>query len=158
MLSIVAGVARVILALISLRGNRWAYVAFIVLGLAYFPARVGWRLNPHSCELTFSAQLAAFSLTNFAHITLFAIFFIISSAQTGPRPSDKTVLIFSGLATLAMGALVEIAEGLTGQGHCRVRDLIPDSAGVLLGAAALFAWRKIRRTPTLNPFAGLRAG
>jgi hypothetical protein len=55
-----------------------------------------------------------------------------------------------------MGVLVELAEGATGRGHCRLRDLIPDFAGAMLGAAALITWRRIRRTPTLNPFAGLR--
>jgi hypothetical protein len=33
---------------------------------------------------------------------------------------------------LVMGALLEIAQGLTGQGHCRLRDLVPDATGALL--------------------------
>lgn len=33
-----------------------------------------------------------------------------------------------------MGALVEISQGVTGKGHCRLRDLIPDAVGALLGS------------------------
>src|SRR5439155_1559109 len=33
----------VLLALIALRGKRWAYPAFVVLGLLYFPAETGVR-------------------------------------------------------------------------------------------------------------------
>src|SRR2546425_5797869 len=40
-------VLRVVLALLSLLGARWAYVAFLVLGLLYFPMRVGFRFDPH---------------------------------------------------------------------------------------------------------------
>lgn len=151
-----AAFIRLVLVLISLRGKRWAYIAFVVLGLAYFPARVGFRLEPRACNLAVGAEVAAASLTNYAHITLFALFFIISSAQTGVRPSDRRVLIFSALATITMGALVELAQSVTGHGNCRLRDLIPDSAGILLGAAALILWRKILRAPTLNPFAVLQ--
>jgi hypothetical protein len=41
-MSVFAGVVFVALALLSLRGVRWAYVAFIVLGLLYFPIKVGF--------------------------------------------------------------------------------------------------------------------
>jgi hypothetical protein len=154
---LLAAITRAVLAVLALRGARWAYVAFIVAGLAYFPARVGFRLEPHACELALSVPLAMLSLTKKAHITLFALFFVFSSAQTGSRPSDRSVLLFSTLATLAMGALVELAEGVTGSGNCRLRDLIPDSVGIVLGAAALILWRHLRRAPTLNPFAALRS-
>jgi hypothetical protein len=36
------------LGMLSLRGVRWAYFTFVLLGLLYFPARVGFRLDPHS--------------------------------------------------------------------------------------------------------------
>jgi hypothetical protein len=50
--------------------------------------------------------------------------------------------------TLAMGALVELAEGITGRGHCRLRDLIPDSAGALAGAAFVLLADRVRRRLT----------
>ena len=153
---LLAAVVRLALAVLALRGVRWAYVAFIVVGLAYFPARMGFQLEPRACQLVIDRQGAMLALSKQAHVILFALFFILSSAQTGPKPSDRTVLLFSSVATLVMGALVELAEGVTGAGNCRLRDLIPDSVGILLGAAALIAWRRLRRTESLNAFAALR--
>ena len=135
----------VVLALLSLRGIRWAYVAFIVLGLSYFPAKAGFRLDPHACELLVGPRLALFSLTNYAHIVQFAVFFVISCAQfTRPGVSTRTAFVRAALATVVMGALVELAEGLSGRGHCRLRDLIPDSAGVVLGLVAVLLWREVK--------------
>jgi len=140
-----AALAFVLLAVFSLRGVRWAYVLFIVLGLAYFPARVGFRIDPHACQLAFSARLAAFSLTNYAHIVLFALFFVMSSRQFGKQASLGSTLARAVLATLTMGALVELAQGVTGNGNCRLRDLIPDSAGIVLGASTMTLWHRARR-------------
>ena len=136
----------VLLALLSLRGIRWAYVAFVVLGLLYFPAKVGFQLDPHACELLVGPRLALFSLTNYAHIVQFAMFFIISCAQfTRPSVSTRTAFVRAALATIVMGALVELAEGVSGRGHCRLRDLLPDSAGVVLGATLVLLWRELGR-------------
>jgi len=138
-----AAVAHVLLAVLSLRGVRWAYVLFIVLGLAYFPVSVGFRFDPHPCQLAFDAGLALFSLTNYAHIALFALFFAMSRAQFSElRWSDRSALAPAALATLVMGALVELAEGVTGRGHCRLRDLIPDSAGIVFGATVMILWHR----------------
>jgi hypothetical protein len=127
---------------ISLRTLRWAYAACVVLGLLYFPWSVGFRLDPHPCELTFGLSLAVFSLTNYAHIVLFTIFFLMTSTLF--RTLDRRAFAWAAAATVVMGALVEIAEGVTGRGHCRLRDLIPDSAGALIGAAILLLWIVIR--------------
>jgi hypothetical protein len=43
--------------------------------------------------------------------------------------------------------LVELAEGISGNGHCRLRDLIPDTVGIILGAGLVFLWNKIRTKP-----------
>lgn len=53
-------------------------------------------------------------------------------------------MLLAGLITLAMGALVEAAEGMTGEGNCRLRDLVPDLAGALIGALAVYGWAKIK--------------
>jgi hypothetical protein len=134
-----------ILGVLSLSGVRWAYVSFVVLGLLYFPARVGFRFNPQPCELAFDIPLAIHSLTNYPHIVLFALFFIMTIAQL--RMPKWSAFAWAAVAGLIMGALVEIAEGVTGQGHCRSRDLIPDTAGILLGAALVLLWNRIRRRP-----------
>jgi hypothetical protein len=78
-----------------------------------------------ACEQLISKGLLRVSLQNYAHIALFAGFYWISWVQF--KRTDARV-VWALLATLIMGALVEVAEGMTGRGHCRVRDLVPDAA------------------------------
>ena len=133
-----------VLGTLAFRGVRWAYVTFVFLGLLFFPARVGFRLDPQPCEWELSVPLALFSLTKYAHIVLFAIFFLLTTVQLRSYSRRAQLLIASG-AVLVMGGYVEMAQALTGKGHCRVRDLIPDAAGALLGALLVVSWYTIAR-------------
>jgi VanZ family protein len=65
-------------------------------------------------------------------------------------------LLIAAVAVLAMGVYVEVAEGVTGMGHCRLRDLVPDAAGALVGAVAWVVFRKLRKEKheTLPPTMG----
>jgi VanZ family protein len=121
---------------------RWAYIAFVLLGLLYFPASVGFRLNPRPCESIPSIPLAVHSLTNYRHIVLFVLFFLMTSAQL--RMSQWQGYAWAAGACIVMGLLVEIAQGISGHHHCRLRDLIPDAAGVVLGAGIVFLWNTVR--------------
>src|SRR6266576_3594172 len=137
----------VLLALITLRGKRWAYFAFVVLGLLYFPAQTHFRVHVPKCEQILpTIQVLVVSLHNYAYIALFAGFYWMSWVQF--RRSDARA-VWALLATLLVGALVEIAEGMTmtGRGHCRVRDLVPDAAGVLGAALLLAVWSRLTRKP-----------
>src|SRR2546422_8940927 len=136
-----------LLALIALRGKRWAYPAFVVLGLLYFPAQSHFRVHAPKCEqLLPTLHVLVPLLHNYAYIALFAGFYWMSWVQF--RRSDARG-IWALLATLLVGALVEIAEGMTmtGRGHCRVRDLVPDAAGALGAALLLAVWSWLRRKP-----------
>src|SRR3989449_6307720 len=136
-----------LLALIALRGKRWAYLAFVVLGLLYFPAQTHFRVHAPKCEqLLPTMHVLVLSLHNYAYIALFAGFYWMSWVQF--RRSDARG-IWALLATLLVGALVEIAEGMTGAGggHCRVRDLVPDAAGAVGAALLLAIWSRLRRKP-----------
>jgi hypothetical protein len=137
-----------VLGILSLRGVRWAYATFVVLGLFYFPASVGFRLNPQPCESVPNLTMAIYSLTNYAHIVLFVLFFLMTSAQF--RMSRWSGFAWAALASVTMGLLVELAEGISGKGHCRLRDLIPDAAGIVLGAGIVFLWNRIRRRPRVT--------
>jgi hypothetical protein len=134
-----------VLGILSLRGVRWAYITFVLLGLFYFPASVGFRFDPQPCELTFDLPLAIHSLTNYAHIVLLALFFLMTSAQL--RMSNWSAFAWVAIATVSMGGLVELAQGLTGKGHCRLRDLIPNTVGILLGSVIVLFWNRIRSRP-----------
>ena len=136
-----------LLALIALRGKRWAYLAFVVLGLLYFPAQTHFHVHVPKCEqLLPTMHVLVLSLHNYAYIALFAGFYWMSWVQF--ERSDARG-IWALLATLLVGALVEIAEGMTmtGRGHCRVRDLVPDAAGALGAAVLLAVWSRLTRKP-----------
>lgn len=133
------------LGVLALRGVRWAYVAFVALGLLYFPAKVGFSLAPRPCQFALDVPLAIHSLTNYAHIVLLALFFVMTSAQF--RPSNRLTFAWSAAAAIVMGALVEAAQGVTGEGNCRLRDLIPDSAGILVGAVVVLLLKRLGWRP-----------
>jgi hypothetical protein len=141
-----------VLAILSLRGVRWAYVTYVVLGLLYFPVSVGFRLNPQPCESIPNLSLAIFSLTNYPHIVLFVLFFLMTISQF--RTYTWSTFAWAAVAGIVMGALVELAEGISGSGHCRLRDLIPDTAGILLGSVIFLVWKKIRRGSQPRPVRG----
>lgn len=134
-----------VLGILSLRGMRWAYFTFVVLGLLYFPASMGFRLSPQPCELALNIPLAIHSLTNYAHIDLFVLFFLMTSAQF--RMDHWSAFAGAGLASIVMGMLVEVAEGIAGKGHCRLRDLIPDAVGIVIGSGVVFLWNRMRGRP-----------
>jgi hypothetical protein len=133
-----------VLGVLAFRPMRWAYFTFVALGLLYFPARVGFHFHPKPCECSASLPLALFSLTNYKHIVLFTIFFLMTSAQLRGGRFRTQLLVALG-AVMAMGIYVELAEGFTGEGHCRLRDIVPDLAGALLGASALMVWNLARK-------------
>ncbi len=138
-----------LLALIALRGKRWAYLAFVLLGLLYFPAQTHFRVHAPKCEqLLPTLQLLVPLLHNYAYIALFAGFYWMSWVQFGRSDARG---IWALVATLLVAALVEIAEGMTGGGrgqvHCRVRDLVPDAAGAVGAALLLAIWSRLRRKP-----------
>jgi hypothetical protein len=119
------------LAILALRGLRWAYAGLVGLILLYFPASTGFRLHPSPCDLALDVPLAVQSLSNYRHIILFAFFFVATRKQL--RLSGWRRLLWSIGLTIAMGAMMELAQALSGNGHCRTRDLIPDGVGAMLG-------------------------
>src|SRR3982751_3184782 len=129
-----------------LRWRRVAFMIFVALGLCSFPLRAGWPaepLAPTACELLVDRALALYSFRNTPHIVLFALCFLLARAQF-PRPGSGRDAGWRASAgafavTLAVGALVELAEGASGAGHCRLRDLLPDGGGALMGWAVLAA-------------------
>jgi hypothetical protein len=127
-----------ILESMLLRTVRWLYAAFLAFSLLYFPAKAGFQLRAPVCEYQLDAPLALYSLSNHAHIVLFAIFFLLTCIQFGRV--GPAAIGWASLATLGMGIFVEAAEGASGHGHCRLRDLVPDSAGIGIGIALALLW------------------
>lgn len=145
-------------AAVALRRTRWAaaslWISRIAYGLLvlqaplYFLAEYGFRHLPPVCEWTFGVALALHSLRNYPHIVLFTVFFLLSYAQW---PGVRGRVLWSIAATVGMGLLVECAQGVSGNGHCRMRDLIPDSVGALLGVAVVSAASRLSKYKERRP-------
>src|SRR3989454_2279566 len=149
-----------LLALIALRGKRWAYLTFVLLGLLYFPAQTHFRVHAPKCDqLLPTLHLLVPLLHNYAYIALFAGFYWMSWVQFGRSDARG---VWALVATLLVAALVEIAEGMTGGGrgqvHCRVRDLVPAAAGAVGAALLLAIWPRPRRNPASFTLASPRPG
>ena len=61
--------------------------------------------------------------------------------------SNWSAFAWAVVATIVMGVLVEAAEGVTGKGHCRLRDLIHDTVGALAGSVIVLLLIKIGWRP-----------
>jgi len=148
-----------LLALITLRGKRWAYFAFIVLGLAYFPAQTHFHMHAPKCELLLpTVQMLVPLLRNYAFIALFAGFYWMSWVQFRDANARG---VWALVATLLAGALFEIAQGIAAPvaragaraaaraaaGPCSVRDLVPYVAGAVGAALLLAIWSRLTRKP-----------
>lgn len=136
-----------LLALIALRGKRWAYFGFVLLGLLYFPAQAQFQVHAPKCDLLLPTMKQLVPLLHtYAYIGLFAGFYWLSWVQlkwTDARP------LWALLVTLGAGAVFEIAQGATlvGKGHCRVRDLVPYAAGALGALVLLAIWARLTKKP-----------
>ena len=129
-----------VLGILAYQGKRWAFGAFIALAIAYFPIRSQFYFLSRPCEVAFDWPLALYSLQNFNHIILFFAFFLMVAAQLPmSRPRHFVVAI---ALTLAMGLIVEASEAMWSRGNCRLRDLIPDGVGALIGTVTVMVRRR----------------
>src|SRR5207244_7419332 len=111
----------------------------------YCPTQTHFRVHAPKCEqLLPTLHLLVPLLHNYAYIALFAGFYWMSWAQFRTSVARG---VWALVATLRVRALGEIADGMTGRGHCRVQDLVPDAAGALGAALLLAGWSRLRRKP-----------
>lgn len=130
-MNLIANLLFFALAILAIRGARWAYVAFVMWFLLNPPASIGFRMHPKACDLTVNLPLALQSLSNYPHMIMFCIFFLVTTMHF--RLSGWQPLAWSIGLTVAMGAGMEIAQGLSGTHHCKAIDLTPDFIGAVLG-------------------------
>ena len=115
--------------------RRWLYAAYMVIAIARIPARTGFHLGVPACDTRLTVQNVGLSLTKVPHIVLFACFFLFTAAQFDR--ADRRTVTWSLLATVALGTLVELEEGATRTGNCRLTDVVPDVLGGLMAIAVL---------------------
>ena len=120
----------------------------MLVAIARIPARTGFRLDGRRCDLRLSLDNAQLSMTKVPHIVLFGVFSLITVVQFDRL--DRRALVWSLLATLALGTLVELEEGATRTGNCRLTDVLPDVVGALIAmtlVVATLVFRNRRRHP-----------
>lgn len=127
--------------------RRWAYGAWLIVAVTRIPARTGFRLVPPACDTRLTLENLGLSMTKVPHMVLFGAFFLITIAMFD-RLSRKA-FAWSFAATAAIGLLVELQEGATRTGNCRLTDVAPDLVGAAAAAAlvgaAIAVWNRIVR-------------
>jgi len=87
---------------------------------------------------------AALSMTKVPHMVLFGLFFLVTLAMFDRV--DRRSLGWSLAATAAMGLVVELEEGATRTGNCRLTDVLPDLAGAIVALLLTIALVRARRS------------
>ena len=143
----IAGAPRLRSALLAAWSRRrWLYAAYILLAISRIPARTGFQLVAPACDNRLTMTNVGLSLTKVPHVVLFGIFFLLTALQFDRI--DRRALAWSFLATVAMGLLVELEEGATRTGNCRLTDVLPDALGALIVASLLMIVVMLRRRLT----------
>jgi hypothetical protein len=133
-----------VLGAFAFQQKRWAYAAFVLLGVAYFPIRSGFYFEVRDCEMLVDLPLTLYSFTNYSHIIVSAMFFVMSARQF--PAGSRSALIAAAVITMSMAVVVEASEATWGGGNCRLRDLIPAATGGLIGAATVVAGGRAARS------------
>jgi VanZ family protein len=96
---------------------------------------------------------ARLSMSKVPHLVLFALFFLVTLVQYD-RVSAQSVRV-ALLVTLALGLLVELEEGASRTGNCRLTDVLPDVAGAamagILVVGLIALWRRNAAPGTSSP-------
>ena len=118
----------------------------MLLAVTRIPARTGFRLEAPACDWLLTLDNLALSLTKVPHIVLFGAFFLLTLVQFDRV--GRTSLGLSLMATAAISIIVEIQQGATRTGNCRITDVAPNLFGGLIVAAFAMAtvavWRRLK--------------
>ncbi len=114
----------------------------MLVAVLRIPARVGFRLVAPVCDTRLTLANVGLSMTKVPHTVLFTIFFVLTALQS--ERLNQRALRWSLLATIALGVLVELEEGATRTGNCRLTDVLPDITGALIAGAALIGVTMVR--------------
>ena len=117
----------------------------MLVAVLRIPARVHFHLVPPRCDARLTLMNARLSMTKVPHMVLFAAFFVLTLLQF--ERINPRAFRWSLLATAALGLLVELEEGASRTGNCRVTDVLPDIVGACAAGAILLAVIMLRRSP-----------
>jgi glycopeptide antibiotics resistance protein len=121
---------------------RLLFAVMAIAALVYTPATIGFVTRPAlQCELVSSAELWLFGLTNVRHLVTYSILAAVAVWAFGTHS-----LWLAAAVALTITAGVELTQAIFADGHCRVRDMLPNTVGVAVGVGfALLVALLVRR-------------
>ena len=111
------------------RQRRWLYATYMIVAVTRIPARTKFHLVAPVCDTRLTLKNASLSMTKVPHMVLFGLFALVTAAQFNRL--DRRTIYWSLAATAALGLIVELEEGTTRTGNCRITDVMPDIVGAL---------------------------
>lgn len=123
--------------------RRWLYGAYMVVAVLRIPARVHFHLVAPRCDTRLTLENATLSMTKVPHMVLFGVYFLLTLLLFD-RFSLRA-FSWSLVATGALGLLVELEEGASRTGNCRLTDVLPDITGAAVVGAIILAVFTLRR-------------
>jgi len=111
------------------RQRRWLYATYMIVAVTRIPARTKFHLVAPVCDTRLTLENASRSMTKVPHMVLFGLFALVTAAQFNRL--DRRTIFWSLAATAALGLIVELEEGATRTGNCRITDVAPDIVGAL---------------------------
>jgi len=111
------------------RQRRWLYATYMIVAVTRIPARTKFHLVAPVCDTRLTLENASRSMTKVPHMVLFGLFALVTAAQFNRL--DRRTICWSLAATAALGLIVELEEGTTRTGNCRITDVMPDIVGAL---------------------------
>ena len=111
------------------RQRRWLYATYMIVAVTRIPARTKFHLVAPVCDTRLTLENASRSMTKVPHMVLFGLFALVTAAQFNRL--DRRTILWSLAATAALGLIVELEEGTTRTGNCRITDVMPDIVGAL---------------------------
>ena len=108
---------------------RSIFVVLSVAAIAYTPVASEFVTASKGCEVIPPAGVIVRTLANYKHIISFCILFILASQCFRHGAIWKSAVV-----VLLLSAVVEAEQAFFLEGHCRVRDLLPNLIAVGFGA------------------------
>lgn len=114
------------------------------LALGYTPLKSAGLLRPTaSCELSAPLELWWSGLQNSRHVISYGVLCLLAVACFAKQRVAK-----AAATVLVISALVELEQAFLAEGHCRIRDMLPNLLAVCLASLLWLAFsRRLLRRP-----------
>jgi VanZ family protein len=106
----------------------------------YTPLDSRLQLGAKSCDLSMNRELVGNAILNARHLVSYSVLFVLAALVFRRR-----ALVKAGAFVLLVSMAVEIEQAYFTSGHCRLRDLIPNTLAIAIASASFHAVVALRR-------------